>query len=204
MNSRRFIVILVLTVIANGLVILRVSGWGVDFDSYHQESGLPLRDGDLVLRCSRGLISDWFRETNLTDRRFSHAGIFIQTGNGPAVVHLSQDSPAGLKIESLSRFCSRGTSDRVGWAKTDLTDRQRRKLHALVTRELTSGRLFDDRFSLDEKQKQYCTEWVRDVFTTVTADSTYFPVNQVDGFRYISPDNLYTNKHCTLIRTFEP
>lgn len=204
MNSRRFLFILVLTVIANGLVILRVSGWGWDSDQYHREGHIPLRDGDLVLRCSRGLISDWFRKTNLRDRRFSHAGILIHTDNGPAVVHLSQDSPAGLKIESLGQFSSGSTSDLVGWAKTDLSDKQRTILHAMVIRELSMGRQFDDRFSLEENQKQYCTEWVRDVFTTVTADSAYFPVNEVDGFRYISPENLYINTHCALIRTFEP
>ncbi len=204
MTAGRFLFILVLTVIVNGLLILRVSGWGLLSEPVRHQGRLPLRNGDLVLRCSKGLVSDWFRITSLTDRRFSHAGIFLQTSNGPAVAHVSQDLPSGLKLEPLDRFCSSYASDLVGWARTDLTDIERKKLHSLILKELSSGREFDDRFSLDESRKHYCTEWVREVFISITGDSSYFPVTEVDEFRYVAPDNLYLNTHSSLVRTFEP
>lgn len=204
MTSGRFLFILVLTVLVNGLLILRVSGWELVTEPVRHQGMLPLRDGDLVLRCSKGLVSDWFRMTSFSDRRFSHAGIFLQTNNGPAVAHVSQDFPAGLKIEPLARFCSSQSSNLIGWARTDLNPKQREKIQSLVRHELLSGRDFDDRFSLDESRKHYCTEWVREVFISATGDSAYFPVTQVDGFRYVAPDNLYMNNHSSLVRTFEP
>jgi hypothetical protein len=204
MTSGRFLLILVLTVLANGFLVLRVSGWGRVAEPFHHNIDLPLRDGDLVLRCGKGVVSDLFRNTSLNDRRFSHAGIFLQTKYGPSVVHISQDLPQGLKVQPVDEFCSTHIADYSGWVRTDLSDEQRDKLHALVMRELTQGRSFDELFSLDDNRKQYCTEWVREVFSAVTGDTTYFPVTEVDGFRYIAPDNLYVNDHCTLIRTFEP
>lgn len=204
MNARRFVFIVLLTLIANGLVMVRVLGWGRMAAPMVMDEHLPLRDGDLVLRCSRGLVGDWFRMTSMDDRKFSHAGIFIQTENGPAVAHVSQDPPAGLKIEALDQFCSGRSSSLVGWVRTDLSEKQRKRIHVLVKQELAQGRLFDDRFSLDENQRQYCTEWVRGVFITATHDSTYIPVTNAAGFRYVAPDNLYMNHHSTLIHTFKP
>lgn len=204
MPTRRFLFILVVTLLANGLVIVRVSGWGRMADPSVSDENLPLKNGDLVLRRSKGLIGDWFRLTSMNDRKFSHAGIFIRTKNGPAVAHISQDPPSGLKIESLDRYCSSRSSALVGWARMDLSEDQRQRLHALVMQELGQGRSFDDCFSLDENEKHYCTEWVRDVFMAITYDSAYIPVTNASGFRYVAPDNLYLNQHSTLIHTFEP
>ena len=74
-----------------------------------------LRHGDIVMRSGIGLWSDWFREYNQYDKRFSHVGIAIAYDGKFFVLHSEGDDISGnghVHLDTVEDFI--GASAKIG------------------------------------------------------------------------------------------
>lgn len=116
-----------------------------------------VREGDLILRHGNGLWSNFIRDSNLSDKRFSHVGVVVRGVEGEFfVVHADCDA-AGLgevRREPLANFLREAR--RVGVL------RPRAGVPAARVRAAESfvGRPFDRNFDLADDSELYCTELV--------------------------------------------
>ena len=155
-----------------------------------------LKNGDLILRNGKGMVSHWFRRMSLHDQQFSHAGLINIVGNTVFVLHAYQESnPSGLIKETLDQFINPDLCDKYAIYRYDLDNHQREKVHENMLNDLNSKIPFDDAFELNNGRAVYCTEWIHDCLNTSLNDSNYIPKSIVKDFSFISPDNLYLNSH---------
>jgi hypothetical protein len=158
-----------------------------------------IQTGDVVVRRGKGLISDKFRRMSLVDKSFSHSGLIVKEGDEFFVYHMYQDmAHPGLKKEKLNDFIDPQVSSASAVYRYDLNKQQCEELAKNIHLDYVNHCTFDDKFELGN-EAYYCTEWISHELTSVTNDSFYIPESNIDGFRYIAPDNLYLNQHTQLI-----
>jgi len=128
-----------------------------------------LRDGDLVFRAGRDLVSNLVLSQR--DRsRYSHVGLLLWQGQAPAdmpyVVHAvpaDEQGPGGVRLERLDQFAASDVASRVAVLRSralsagDVTARLR-ELRAYALAQL--GKPFDDAFAYSDDSQLYCTELV--------------------------------------------
>jgi hypothetical protein len=150
-----------------------------------------LKTGDLVLRNGRGIISDWFRRTNLHDKKYSHAGLILREDNKIYVVHCFQDAEKpGLVKEGLTDFIDSRKSSTSAIYRYSLTQNERDNLALEIKSDLKSQIKFDDNFELGGSS-YYCTEWIRKIVNASTNNSTFITTTSLKGYTFIAPENLY-------------
>ncbi len=155
-----------------------------------------LKNGDLILRNGKGIVSHWFRGMSLQDQQFSHAGLINIEDNTVFVLHAYQESnPSGLIKETLDQFINPDLCDKFAIYRYELNTHQRNIVHGNMLKDLNSKIPFDDTFELYNGKEVYCTEWIHDCLNKSMNDSNYIPKTIVKDFSYISPDNLYLNSH---------
>ncbi|MFN8153197.1 MAG: YiiX/YebB-like N1pC/P60 family cysteine hydrolase [Bacteroidia bacterium] len=200
----RFITIVLATIIVNLLLIYTVSGISSKQETAQTQPDETPRNGDLVFRSGKGIISDWFRRCSLSDPSYSHAGIIVQRNNENFVVHLQQTSSDGsLKVEKLTDFWSTQVCKGGAIYRLDLTDDEIASMSTEVEKDIQNGVSFDEHFNLDDDTRMYCSEWIRNKVIHATKDPRYFPVSVAGDFHYVAPDNLYINNHALLIYKFK-
>ncbi len=121
---------------------------------------IAVREGDLIMRHGNGLWSDFIRERNLSDKRFSHVGIIVRGGNAEAeffVIHADCDAAGAgaVRKEPLADFLRE--AKRIG------VFRPRGNVSAgaaAKAAETFLGRPFDRAFNLENDDELYCTELI--------------------------------------------
>lgn len=161
-----------------------------------------LKDGYVVLRMGNSTQSRMLANINKQDQRFSHCGVVLIEDNYPYVYHSigGEDNPdARLRRDSASHFFSAASNSALGIVKYDFmtatVDTLREIVHAMYQLQPR----FDTHFDLNSTDKLYCTEFVRCVLTTATADTGYIPLSEAMGRQYVGTDNLYLNKHAAFV-----
>lgn len=155
-----------------------------------------LKNGDLILRNGKGMVSHWFRRMSLHDQQFSHAGLIDIVNNTVFVLHAYQESnPSGLIKETLDQFINPDLCDKYAIYRYELNNHQRETVHENMLKDLKNEIPFDDAFELNNGKAVYCTEWIHDCLNKSMNDSNYIPKSVVKDFSFISPDNLYLNSH---------
>jgi hypothetical protein len=127
-----------------------------------------LRDGDLVFRAGRDLVSNLVLSQR--DRsRYSHVGLLVWQADAPYVVHATPadaQGPGGVRLERLVRFAASDVASRVAFMRPQrLAVVEARgirdgsaELRAYALAQL--GKPFDDAFLYSEDSQLFCTELV--------------------------------------------
>ena len=161
-----------------------------------------LRSGDLIFRYSRGTISNMLVQFSRTDARYSHAGIVSIEGDRTFVYHAlggEASSLPGIRRETLESFCSPSSVHSFGVYRTDLTPPQLRNELSLAKTAWKQKIPFDLRYDITSDSALYCTEFVYKILARASGNKNYITLTELPGLTYVACDNLYRNRHTTLI-----
>lgn len=161
-----------------------------------------LQQCDIVLRNGKGFISDVFRQFSLNDKRYSHAGIICVENNRIFVYHMlgGQSGIGGeLRKEELQDFCAFNTNNSFAIYRYDLNTKQKNKMAERLKKLYRERIKFDSAFSLFSDSSLYCTELVFKLTNFVSGKNNYIPLTTINKNQYVAIDNLYLNRHATLI-----
>lgn len=161
-----------------------------------------LRDGQVVLRMGNSTQSRMLANINKQDQRYSHCGIVLIEDNYPFVYHSigGEDNPdARLRRDSASHFFAANSNSALAIVKYDFPAAILHSLRSVIDSIYQQKPRFDTHFDLSSEDELYCTEFVRCVLITATADTSYIPLSVAMGRRYVGTDNLYLNKHAAFV-----
>lgn len=202
-KGSRFVLVVMFVISVNIVLIVSVSGLNLNRKSTSIFDKIKVKEGDLVFRNGYGMISRWFQRCSLQDPSFSHAGIVVFNEGQPFVVHLQPSSYSSpLHMEKISDFWKKDVCNRGALYRPELSVAELKKMISSVKNDLNNVPDFDYEFNLEDHQKFYCSEWVREKFILATGKNDYFPVTSIENFTYIAPDNLYLNERTKLIYRF--
>lgn len=182
---RTFLLILILAI---GVNLLLISGSG-KFDNANTSSvPVDFKNGDLVVRNGRGMISNWFRMLSENDKEYSHAGLVRKTQEGLYVVHMSQDR-SGIYKEKFSDFINESVCTSYAVYRYDISVKQNDAIASQMDQDLSDKISFDTKFNLDSLPPFYCTEWISNRISKLTGYR--FKLSGTSDYAYIGVDDLY-------------
>jgi hypothetical protein len=161
-----------------------------------------LKNGELVLRKGNDIISEMFTMLNKTDKSFSHCGIAFYEQNDWWVYHSigGEDNPDQiLKRERFAEFVSASNNDGFGICDLSLKKTHVLKLHDIVDSLFRKKVPFDMKFDLKSNDRLYCAEMVYKSIRTATNNEQEFSLTELNGFQYVSTDNLFVNKQAQIL-----
>ncbi|HEU4471886.1 MAG TPA: hypothetical protein VFR58_12415 [Flavisolibacter sp.] len=183
-----------------------------------------LKDGDMVVRTGTELSSQFIREFNRQDKRYSHAGLVFHRDGHPFVYHIvpEAENPEGrLKADSFLRFCNPRRTAGFGIYRFDMTEAEIGSLKQQVEGWLAKGVRFDSAFNFNNDELMYCSELVSKGVSRATAGRIAFssttPTEKEASFfgkqLHLSPaytrslkimaiDNLFLHPHCRSIEHY--
>ncbi len=121
----------------------------------------PVKRGDLVFRRGDGLWTQWFVDASTREKKYSHVGIAASDGANPWIIHAEADdsgADGSVKRQRWSVFMS-GAFAAAAYRISDDPE-LREKIAKCAEKRL--GMPFDPSFSLDDTNRLYCTQFVRD------------------------------------------
>lgn len=163
-----------------------------------------LRQGDIVLRTGKGIISGLLQKMSLRDRSFSHAGILLDSCGQWFVLHMlggEGSAPQDLRLEPLGSFCGPENSDSAAVFRLTDSERIRRDIVTECWKLMLQSPRFDERFDLATDDELYCTEMVYKVLLKASRGEISLPLTEFAGERYAACDDLYLNDYAQLIRS---
>lgn len=161
-----------------------------------------LKNGELVLRKGNDIISEMFTMLNMTDKSFSHCGIAFFEQNDWWVYHSigGEDNPDQiLKRERFAEFVSLSNNDGFGICDLSLKENHVVTLHGIVDSLFQKKVPFDMQFDLKSNDRLYCAEMVYKSIRTATNNELEFSITELNGFQYVSTDNLFVNKQAQIL-----
>lgn len=197
--SRSFLTILTATVAANLVLVFLFAENAPASSNLDRSVKVDLQTGDLVLRNGRGLVSSWFKSMSLNDKKYSHCGLVLKTKHGDFVAHFYQEKKNSLFIEPLDKFIDSRLCSEFGIYRYDLSTDQKAGLVHNIAAELNAPGEFDSEFMLNNGDRYYCTEWVRNELIDITNDIAFIQTTVLDDYEYVSTENLYLNKNSTFL-----
>jgi hypothetical protein len=174
-----------------------------------QATGLDesiLRDGDLVLRHSKGFVSDAILSFSTTDPQYSHSGIVKRVDGKVYVYHTTggeENVSNEMKLEPLELYCHPSAVFKFGIFRFDLDDQQIASFLGILDGYYAKGVEFDMDFDMVSEDKMYCSEMIYKALVLATNDKNYIPLSEVLSKPYVAIDNLYLNDHCNLIFKYD-
>jgi len=159
-------------------------------------------NGDIVLRSGKGFISDMMRNTSRNEKRFSHAGVIINSPLGPQVVHCiaSEIKPeGGIVIQPLDEFINPTENNSFAIYRYPIDDISHDQVKKTVLEFIKWKVIFDKHFDLATDNAMYCSEFVYKVLGTATHNTIAIQPTYMEKGTYIGLDDLYLNKNCTLL-----
>lgn len=200
MKRRLIIVFIALVTGGLNLVCILLYAFRSDHINPFPVSANELKTGDIIVRRSHGLISNWFAEMSQKDKRYSHAGMVIMNKDVAEVVSCSHDSN-GLRHESVAGFTSEENCAAYGIYRIGLSDAERQQLLERVHHDELRKITFDDAFMLGNGPAFYCTEYIRDCIVSLHNDHLSIPVSEVNNWKYVAVDDLYLHPGAQLLIT---
>jgi hypothetical protein len=167
-------------------------------------SSSDLIDGDLVLRHSKGFVSDAILTFSTEDPQFSHSGI-VKKENGKAYVYHATGGEENvtneMKKDPLSIYCHPAAVFKFGIFRYDLTDAQRAKFVSILDANYAKGVEFDLDFDMYTDEQMYCSEMIYKALTEVMDGENFIELSHAGEKPYVAIDDLYlNNKTRELIR----
>ena len=183
-----------------------------------------LKEGDLIVRLNQDPLSQFIKNFNRHDKRYSHAGIVLFENGHPYVYHMvtGDENPGGkLKKDSFSHFCNPEKNFAYGIYRYNINSIEvkqlKQKLHEWQKKELR----FDSSFDSQTDATMYCSEMVKKAITSATkgrikiestgitqresiilASYLHLTVSNLKNFQLVAIENLYLNLNCQPIRQY--
>jgi len=183
-----------------------------------------LKEGDLVLRLNTDPSSQYLKNFNRFDKKYSHAGIVLYDNGYPFVYHIinGEENPDGkLKKDSLARFCDPRKNMAYGIFRYDIYADDIKNMKNLIRQWCEAGVKFDSVFNPATDDRMYCSEMVskalagatnKRILISTTRPSVneaaffsmymHLPYAYTSNLQIIAIDNLYTNRYCHLIKEY--
>lgn len=173
-------------------------------------AGLELREGDVVLRRGEGLVS---RLVLLADRhgRFSHAGIVVDSGGVPMIIHAVPGEPDfpgdvdRVKLETPARFFAAGRATR-GEVMRPHSAAAGRRAARVAWHAYRRGARFDHHYDDRDTLDLYCTELVLHAYRRagwpLLADSVAPRRLLPDAYHCFLPLDLERSPRLRTVQTF--
>ncbi len=161
-----------------------------------------LKTGNVVLRMGFGAQSRLLAQINRTNKSFSHCGIVIVENGYPFIYHSigGEDNPdMRLRRDSANVFFSPLYCQTIGVAEYDFDKTSLLILCDVVKNTYRRRPHFDTHFDMVSDDELYCTEFVYKSIAKATGDSSYIPLSEAMGRRFVGTDNLFENEHAHLI-----
>lgn len=171
------------------------------------DSTRPLiRSGDIILRNGTDEVSRTARSFNRVDTSFSHCGIVLLENDTLFVYHaLGGDYNPSQKLrrDPIDNFCLPPEADRFAIYRYDLEPQQYDSLNSLVRRYYAAGLRFDLYFNFLTDDRMYCSEFVFKCLDHSLSGALSKTIKARKWPFGISPDDLYLNDHCRLIKRID-
>ena len=183
-----------------------------------------LKEGDLVVRLNQDPTSQFIKNFNRQDKKYSHAGIVLFEKGYPFIYHIvnGEENPdEKLRKDSLSWFCNPRKNLAYGIYRYELREGEIKRLKARIHQWHAKGVKFDCTFNLKTDDKMYCSEMIRKALESVTnkrisietTDLTsteaglfsvymHLPLTYTSKLKIVSIDNLYKTMSCKLIKEY--
>ena len=149
--------------------------------SHSDECTIPvnrLKEGDIILRKGKGLISELLSKTALEDQTFSHAGIILKFGNQWMVCHAfgGESNPVqGVQLESVNDFTNQRLADSIAVFRYKIQEEEVERLRFRCMEYVRSKVPFDSHFDINDDASLYCTEMVSKAYTYATRERISLP-----------------------------
>lgn len=165
-----------------------------------------LKDGDMVLRHSKGFVSDAILSFSTNDPQYSHSGIVKVVNGKPHVYHTTggeENVSNKMKLEPLELYCHPSAVFKFGVFRFDLDNEQLESFMGVLDGYYDRGVEFDMDFDMATEDVMYCSEMIYKALVLATNDKNYIPLSEVLSKPYVAIDNLYLNNHCNLIFKYD-
>lgn len=165
-----------------------------------------LVDGDLVLRHSKGFVSDAILTFQTKDPQYSHSGIVRKIDGKTYVYHATggeENVTQKMKRDKIEIYCHPAATYKFGVFRWALTDDQRKEFVEILDRWYEGGMEFDLDFDMATDDKMYCSEMIYKGLVKVTGDPNYITLSKVIDKPYVAIDDMYLNPHCTKLFQYE-
>lgn len=163
-----------------------------------------IREGDLIFREGKGVISEAMKRLSLKDSRYSHAGIIHFLNDEPYVIHAmgGEYNPLGkIRIEKLSAFCTPEICYGFGIYRTDFTSAEIQQFIRVAEDFRQKQLIFDTDFDLDSDDKLYCTELIYKTIQRIRPEENFVTLSRIAGKSYVACDDIYLSKNITFIHS---
>lgn len=164
-----------------------------------QEALDSIRSGDMVTRTGNDFTSLCLRQLCQTDRTYSHCGIASREHDSVFVYHaLGGDFNPDQRLlrEPLAEFIAPAANRGFGLFRFAMSGRQEARLIEETVAAYRQGIPFDMNFDLATDDKMYCSEFTAKMYRRAYNNDSLFAVSCIRDFRFIAPDNLFTDPLC--------
>lgn len=183
-----------------------------------------LQEGDLVLRLNHDPASQFIKHFNRDDKSYSHAGIVLFEKGYPYVYHIvnGDENPGEqIKKDSLPRYCNPRNNFGFGIYRYNIDSAEVRKLKAVIYGWQKTGISFDHNFDLKTDNRMYCSEMITKALAKATVNRIkiattqpsaieaaalspyiHLSLSETKKLQLIAIDNLYSNKNCSPVFSY--
>ena len=182
-----------------------------------------IHEGDLVLRCGNGFISESLSDFSQKEKLFSHSGIAMMD-NGTMYIYSNMAGDINpdeiMRRDLVDSFITPVHNIAVGVYRYDITNTELEKLKTIVHTHYTNKLQFDMNFDLSTDDKMYCAEMIaksveqatekritfskslitpglKEKYLKKLLEKKVIPSAKVAEQReYFALDDLYMNPHC--------
>ena len=182
-----------------------------------------IQDGDLVLRCGNGFISESLSDFSQKEKLFSHSGIAIMD-NGTMYIYSNMAGDINpdeiIRRDIVDSFITPFHNVAIGVYRYDITNTELEKLKNIVHTHYMNKLQFDMNFDLTTDDKMYCAEMIAKSVEQATGKRITFSKSLItpglkekylkkllekkvipsakvaEQREYIALDDLYMNPHC--------
>lgn len=143
-----------------------------------------LMDGDLIVRLNIDPASQFIKNFNRRDKKYSHAGLLFFENGQPFVYHIINGSDTSKEFivkESFANFCNPKENLAFGVFRYELNLNEIKKLKILIRKWQINKIRFDHQFSLETDRKMYCSEMVSKAISRVTQNRIKFSSTMLSG-----------------------
>jgi hypothetical protein len=171
------------------------------------DSARPLiKSGDIILRNGTDEVSATARTFNRVDTSFSHCGIVLLENDTLFVYHAlggDYNPSQQLRRDPIDSFCLPPETDRFAIYRYELEPQQYDSLNSIVHRYYTAGLPFDLYFNFLTDDRMYCSEFVFKCLDKSLSGALGQTIKARKWPYGISPDDLYLNNRCRLIKRID-
>lgn len=166
-----------------------------------------LKDGDLILRHSRGFVSDAILSFSTREPEFSHSGIIRKVDGVTYVYHATggeENVSNAMKRDKLALYCHPAAVFKFGIFRYDIPETEMEQFLAILDQNYADKMEFDLSFEMETDDRMYCSEMIYKAMEDVRGkERNFLGISGVGEKPYVAVDDLYLNDHTTEILRYE-